>query len=94
MVLGVQIVSLVVSFCYGMFFCLTLELNSRLIYSSHIVVKVIASFLFILFHTLLYFLILMRINCGYIHLYFFICMLCGYMICKVIYKRFVKRSKV
>lgn len=92
MILGVQVISLVVSIGYGIFFYLTLELNSRFIYSSHLLVRVIVSFLFVMFHTLLYFLILMCINNGYVHIYFFLCILLGYIMCKVVYKRFVKRK--
>ena len=92
MVLKVQIISLMVSFCYGIFFYLLLELNSRFLYSSHIVVRIIVSFLFVMFHTLLYFLILMRINYGYIHFYFFLCIILGYILCKVVYKKIVKKS--
>ncbi len=92
MVLKVQIISLVVSFCYGIFFYLLLELNSRFLYSSHIVVRIIVSFLFVMFHTLLYFLILMKINYGYIHFYFFLCIILGYILCKVVYKKIVKKS--
>ena len=92
MILKVQIISLVVSFCYGIFFYLLLELNSRFLYSSHIVVRIIVSFLFVMFHTLLYFLILMRINYGYIHFYFFLCIILGYILCKVVYKKIVKKS--
>ena len=91
MVLKVQIISLVVSFCYGIFFYLLLELNSRFLYSSNIMIKVICSFLFVMFHTLLYFLILMRINYGYIHFYFFLCIILGYILCKVVYKKIVKK---
>lgn len=94
MLLKVQMISLFVSFCYGVFFYLMLELNSKVLYDSRLIVRIIVSFLFILFHTLLYFLILMKINYGYIHVYFFLCMFAGYLICKVLYKRFVKRSKV
>lgn len=94
MVLRVQIISLLVSLGYGIFFYLMLELNSKFLYDSRILVRVIVSFLFALFHALLYFLILMKINYGYVHIYFFICVLSGYLICKVIYKRFVKRGKV
>ena len=94
MILNVQIMSLFVSFLYGFFFYLMLELLSKYIYNNKILIRVIISFLFILFHTLLYFLILMKINYGYIHIYFFICMLVGYLLCKVGYKRFVKRVKV
>ena len=92
MVLKVQIISLVVSFCYGIFFYLLLELNSRFLYSSHIVVRIIVSFLFVMFHTLLYFLILMKINYGYIHFYFFLCIILGYILCKVVFKKIVKKS--
>lgn len=101
MVLGVQVISLVVSFVYGIFFYLTLELNSRFIYSSHLWVRLVMSFLFVMMHTLVYFLILMRINHGYVHIYFFICILAGYLLCKVIYKRckikykrFVKKGEM
>ncbi len=90
--LKVQIVSLLVSFCYGMFFYLLLELNSRFLYSSNIIVKVLVSFLFVMFHTLLYFIILMKINYGYIHFYFFLCIILGYILCKVVYKKIVKKS--
>jgi hypothetical protein len=92
MVLGVQIISLVVSFCYGVFFYFMLELNSRFIYSSNLWVRIVVSFMFVMFHTLLYFFILMRINNGYVHFYFFLCMLLGYYMCKVLYKKFVKRG--
>ena len=92
MVLKVQIISLVVSFCYGIFFYLLLELNSKFLYSSNIMIKVIFSFLFVMFHTLLYFLILMKINYGYIHFYFFLCIILGYILCKVVYKKIVKKS--
>ena len=90
MILGVQVISLLISFCYGIFFCLTLELNSRFIYSSNLFVRIIYSLLFVAFHTLLYFIILMYINNGYIHIYFLLCILLGYFMCKVVYKRFVK----
>lgn len=90
MILGVQVISLLVSFCYGIFFYLTLELNSRFIYSSNLFVKIFCSLLFIIFHTLLYFITLMYINNGYVHVYFLLCIILGYLMCKVVYKRFVK----
>ena len=94
MILKIQIYSFVVSFVYGIIFYLLLELNSKVLYSSHIIIKVITSFLFVMFNCLLYFIILMHINNGYIHVYFFMCILFGYLMCKVIYKRFVKRDKL
>lgn len=94
MVLDVQVISLLVSFLYGIFFCLTLELNYKFIYSSNLFVRIIYSLVFVIFHTLLYFLILMRINNGYVHVYFLFCIMLGYLMCKVVYKRFVKRKQL
>ena len=94
MILKVQVISLVVSFCYGIFFYLMLELNSKFLYDSRILVRIIVSFLFVFVNTLLYFLILMKCNNGYVHVYFFLCILAGYLSCKVIYKKFVKGNKV
>ena len=92
MALTMQLISLLVSFVYGFFFCFTLNLNSRFIYSSNLFIRIVISFLFVLFHSLLYFLILMRINNGYIHIYFLLCIILGYLMCKVVYKKFVKRK--
>ena len=91
MILSIQLISLGVSFIYAIFFYLTLEYSSKLIYSSHLFIRIIVSFLFVMFHTLLYFIILMKINNGYLHLYFFLCLLLGFLMCKVLYKRFVKK---
>lgn len=91
MALRIQIYSFVVSFLYGVFFYFLLEVNAKFIYSSYMVVKVLSSFLFILFNTLLYFLLLLKINNGYIHGYFFLCILVGYLLCKVIVKKVCKR---
>lgn len=92
MVLGVQVISLLISFAYGIFFYLTLEINSRFIYCSNLFVRIVYSFVFVIFHTLLYFLILMYINNGYVHIYFLLCIIFGYLMCKVVYKRFVKKK--
>ena len=94
MLLKIQIYSFLVSFIYGIIFYLLLELNSKMIYSSHLFVKIISSFLFVMFNCLLYFIILMYVNNGYIHIYFFFCLLLGYFVCKVLYKKFVNQKKL
>ena len=94
MILSVQLLSLIISFFYGIFLYLMLEMWERIIYSCNNFVKILGSFLFVMFHTLLYFLILLKINNGYVHIYFLICILIGYILCKVFYKRFVKGDKV
>lgn len=94
MVLKVQVIASLVSFLYGIFFNLMIELNSKFLYSSNLVVKIFVSFLFVCFNTLLYFIILMKINYGYIHIYLFFCILSGYLLCKVLYKKIVNGKKV
>ena len=88
--LDVQLLSFVVSFIYGIFFYILLEINSRFVYSSSFFIKFLGSFIFILFSGLIYFFILMKINNGYIHIYFILCIILGYFLCKVIYKRLLK----
>lgn len=91
MELNIQINSLIVSFIYGIFLFILLEINYKLIYSSNIFIKVVSSILFVSFNTLLYFIILMYINNGYIHLYFFLSMLVGYILCKAVYINICKK---
>lgn len=91
MVLNIQLYSLGVSFLYGILLFVLLEISSKFIYSFNIWVKVIFSFLFVMFNTFLYFIILMYVNNGYVHLYFFLCILLGYVCSNLIYKRFGKR---
>ena len=90
--LKVQLYSFIASFIYGFFFFLMLEINSRFIYSSSKIVRIIASFLFVIVNVFLYFIILMRINNGYIHIYFFLCIILGYMMCKACYKFICKKK--
>ena len=91
MYLKIQIYSFFVSFAYGIVFNLLLELNYKLIHSSNLFIKFFISFLFIIFNFLLYFIILLYVNNGYLHFYFFLCIFCGYLLCKVVYKKIVKR---
>jgi len=92
MSLSVQIISFIYSFFYGVFFEILLDINKKFIYSSKVVVKIISSFLFILFNSLLYFIILLKINNGYLHIYFLLCILLGYIVmCKV--KKFIFKKR-
>lgn len=92
--LNIQILSFTVSFLYGMFFYLLLEINYKFLTSSSLLVKIISSLLFVVFNTLLYFIILLYINNGYVHVYFLFLMLVGYFFCKVIYKLIVNKIRI
>ena len=82
-----QILSLLFSFIYGNFVFWLLEINYRLLYEGKIVYRVIISFLFVMFISLLYFIGLFKINNGIIHIYFFIVLLTGYLLSFVIYRK-------
>ena len=92
MKLNIQVLSLVVSFGFGIYLYILLELCYRFLTSSSLIIKSLSSLIFVLFNSLLYFIILLYINNGYIHLYFFLSMLFGYILCKVIYKWFVNKN--
>ena len=87
MILSTQILSLIYSFFYGIFLFFLLELNYKLLYTGKMLYKIIISFLFVMFISLLYFYGLLKINNGIIHIYFLIVMFTGYMLSFVIYSK-------
>ena len=95
MILKIQIFSLLYSFIYGIKKKKKKEVNQKFLYEGKIVYRIIISFLFVIFISLLYFLILIKINNGILHLYFFLTMFTGYLLSLVIYKKLiVKKNKV
>ena len=90
MILRIQIYSLLFSFFYGIFVFFLLELNYKLLYTGKMLYKIIISFLFVMFISLLYFYGLLKINNGIIHIYFLIVMFTGYMLSFVIYRKKAK----
>ena len=93
--LNIQIYSLLFSFLYGIIFYILLEINYRFLFEGKIIYRIIISFLFVMVLSLVYFLILLKINNGVLHLYFFLSMFTGYLVSFVIYKKLiVKRKKV
>ena len=93
--INIQIYSLLFSFLYGIIFYILLEINYNFLFEGKIIYRIIISFLFVIVLSLVYFLILLKINNGIIHIYFLIVMFTGYMLSFVIYKKLiVKRKKV
>ena len=95
MILKIQIFSLLYSFFYGIVFYVLLEINHKILYEGKLFYRIIISFLFVIFSSLLYFLFLIKINNGILHVYFFLTMFTGYLLSFVIYKNLiVKKNKV
>ncbi len=78
MILKIQIYSLVYSFLFGIIFYFLLDIFNR--YNSNkIVVKIITSLLFIFITSIIYFVGLIYVNNGYLHIYFLLSILVGYL---------------
>ena len=75
-----QIITLVVSFFYGIFFSFFLSLNYKFIYSDKKFIKTIISFLVVIINVLLYFIILKKINYGVFHIYEIFSLILGFII--------------
>lgn len=77
MILIIQIKSLFLSFIYGIFFKYTFNLNKKLLTHKNIYYKILINFLFTFNHSLLFFILLKKINNFSLHLYMFISFLLG-----------------
>lgn len=74
-----QIITLVFSFLYGIFFSFFLGLNYKFIYSDKKIFKTIISFLVVIISVLIYFIILKKINNGIFHIYEILCIILGFI---------------
>ena len=93
--INIQIYSLLFSFLYGIIFYILLEINYNFLFEGKSIYRIIISFLFVIVLSLIYFLILLKINNGILHLYFFLLMFTGYLLSFVIYKKLiVKKNNV
>ena len=78
--LSVQIPSLLISFIYGIVIYYIINFFYNFICNKKVILRFTLSFLLIFFLGLLYFLILLRVNNGIIHIYFYLLLFGGYII--------------
>lgn len=78
--LQVQSITLFISFLYGIFFEVTLSLCSGALYHKHYVYRLISTFVFVMLHIMLYFLILQKVNYGIVHIYAVFSLIIGYIV--------------
>ena len=88
-----QIITLGVSFFYGIFFSFFLSLNYKIIYSDKKIIKTIVSFLVVIISVLLYFIILRKINYGIFHIYEILALILGFIIENWLSSVIAKRMK-
>ena len=78
MKLDIQIYSLLFSFLFGIVFNVLLDMFNKFNNKNKIIIKVILSFVFVMMLSITYFIGLLYINNGYLHIYFFVMIMVGY----------------
>lgn len=80
MSLKIQLLTLIYSFLFGIFFGIMLKLNSKFLYSDKKVEKILTSLLFTIVNVLLYFIVLKKINNAILHPYSILILLLGFFV--------------
>lgn len=91
MILSLQIKSLIISFLFGILFSINLNINYKFLYNDHKLVRFLFTFIFVVVHVLLYFIILQKVNNGYYHEYLIISILCGFLAESLIHKKMISK---
>ena len=77
--LSVQIYSLIYSFLFGIILYFLLLTFDRFVMKQKMMIKIIMSAFLVFILAVLYFLGLLYINNGYLHVYFFVLIMVGYI---------------
>lgn len=89
----IQLITLIFSFFYGIFFSIYLGINYKYIYSNKKIFKIIITFLVVITSVLLYFIILRKINNGILHPYHILALIIGFIFQNLIKEKLVKIIK-
>ena len=81
--LNIQIKSLLFSFSFGFILYFIIDVFNKIVTKFKMVGKIIATLLFTLLLAVLFFIGLVYINNGYLHIYFIVLIIVGYMISKL-----------
>lgn len=79
MKLDIQVYSLLFSFSFGIILNFLLDMFNKFNNKNKIVLKIILSFVFVMLLSIAYFIGLLYINNGYLHTYFFVMIMVGYL---------------
>ena len=74
---------------YGIFFYYLTTINYKLIIKTNIIIKNIVTIIYVLDITIIYVILLYKINNGYFHLYFILMVIIGYIFGYIISKIYV-----
>lgn len=84
---NIQLISMLVSFLYGSIFMILLKINFDIIKHLNKLKQNIITFIFILDMSVIYSIIIYKINNGYYHIYFIAILFLGFIITYYVYKK-------
>lgn len=94
----IQVLSLVISFIYGILFYLLTRFNYYILDKKHNILKFIVTLVFIVDIVIFYVYLMYKINNGYFHIYFVVMVILGFMLmnkcydfCKDYVKKLIKK---
>jgi hypothetical protein len=90
----IQLLSFLFSFIFGIFFYITSFLNYKMINKYNVILRYLITIAFIIDISLLYILMMYKINYGVIHIYFVMVLFIGYYIGFRYCKKFRKICKI
>lgn len=93
MSIRIQIISIIFSFIFGIFFSIFTNVNYRYLFSKNKMYKVFFTFIYVLDATLLYFLIIKKLNGGVVHLYFLLFIGFGFLVGLIKLNKYINRLK-
>lgn len=87
MILETQIYTLLFSFIFGSLFGFLVRINYFFLNHSNKFIKILFTVVFVTIFTLIYFIILEKLNSGIIHIYYFIMLILGFCLEQFIEKK-------
>jgi len=90
----IQLISLMVSFIFGIFFYFASLLNYKIIKNYNRFFRYITTFIYMLNVAIIYICLLFKLNNGNVHLYFLIMVFCGFLFGMKLKKTLTKNVKL
>ena len=91
---NIQLISIFISFLYGIIFYYLTYLNFKLIDILKVIYKHIITFIFVLDIAIIYMLILYKLNNGYFHIYFIFMAIFGFFVGYLFHKKIISKIVV
>ena len=93
MSLSIQLYSIIYSFFWGIILYYLLYLLDYILFKKHFLFQLFVSLFFLMLLSIIYFIGILFINNGWLHLYFFFSILLGYCLVFFLHFTFVNKKK-